>query len=202
MLKHLLLKKRIKMKKENKISNHWELINDSQESIRFLESKVGFMTILIGAMIASVVERLDMIFEKYISFSVIYKISFILLIFLILICFYLIIKIIFPKQNPIENIPEPYKSYNNIYLDKITKEDKLEITNKYKEAFDSLKLFSNSLELEFLKLSYIRNLKNKYIKILTKVLIATIIVFIINISAEKYENNKILKDLEKRCCKK
>lgn len=190
------------MNKENKISNFRELINENQESIKFLESKVAFITILIGAMIASIFERLDIIFERFNSYSDVYKISFALLIILISICIYLIIKIVFPKQNPIDNIPEPYKSYQNIYLDKITDDNKLEIPTNYSNIFNSLNTLSKSFELEFLKLSYIRNYKNNLILILTKFLITTLVLFTINIIIEKYENKLMPREVENSCCEK
>lgn len=190
------------MNKENKISNFRELINENQESIKFLESKVAFITVLTGAMTASIIEKLEIIFERYSSYSLVYKISLALLIIFISICIYLIIKIVLPKQNPIENLPEPYKSYHNIYLDKITDDNQLEIPRNYEDIFKSLKTLSKSLELEFLKLSYIRNYKNKWISILTKFLIATLVLFAINILIEKYENKLITGEVENSCCEK
>lgn len=188
-------------KDEKKIDVILSLLQDVQENIRFIESKVGVVIILLTGIVALFVTdavNFIMYFDKY---SCLLKFVFFVSLGGIIISIFLIAKVILPVNNPVDKIPNPYRSYPNIYQGKNKKCDTSLIVNNFDEALKSVENINKVLELEYLKTSFIRNVKTKNFKELIIVCMLTLVFVLGQFTIKKIEekNNAII---EEKCCNK
>jgi hypothetical protein len=188
-------------KNEKKTDVLLSLLQDVQENIRFIDSKVGVVIILLTGIVVlfiSDVENFITYFDKY---SFLLKSLFFLSLGGIVISIYFIAKIILPVNNPVDKIPEPYKSYPNIYQGKNKTFDTNLIVNKFDEGLTSDENINKVLELEYLKTSFIRNVKTKNFNRLIIVCIFALALVVSQYTIMKIEekNNAIVVE---KCCNK
>jgi len=182
---------------EKKIEVLLALIQDIQETIRFIENKVGIIILLLTGIIALYLNIIASLIENFNDYSCILKLTLICTTIGIISCFTIIARIIIPIQNPQTKIPQPYNEYPNIYQSKNSKRNKALVVVDFEKATDNIDSLSNSIELEYLKISFIRNLKNIRFK---KLVIATIITlfFVVSLyTVQKIEEKKKIIKIEK-----
>lgn len=157
------------------------LIQDTQETSRFIESKTAIITTIIGVILIYYVQDIENILKYCSSFSFINYCFFILLIISFVFNLYILFKIIFPRDNPVLKIPKDYSKYPNLYLSK----SHLNIENpnlvEFQNALSSDKNTEKAMELEYVKTSYIRNEKLYYYKILVGGVFIQVLLFIIHL---------------------
>lgn len=188
-------------KNEKKTDVLLSLLQDVQENNRFIDSKVGVIIILLTGIVTlfiSDVENFIIHFDKY---SCILKTLFFLSLGSIVTSIFFIAKIIFPVNNPIHKIPEPYKSYPNIYQGKNKPFDTKLIVNDFDNGLANAENINKMLELEYLKTSFIRNVKTKNFNRMVGACGFALIFVVIQFTTMKVEekNNDIV--IEK-CCNK
>jgi len=157
------------------------LIQDTQESSRFIESKTAIITAIIGAILVYYLQDTENIIKYSCSFTFANYLFFILVLITTIFNVFILIKIISPIDNPKSKIPEEYREFPNLYLSK----DTISIDNpnlsEFKEAFSNELNTEKAIELEYIKTSYIRNNKLSHYKILVLGIIFQILFFIIHL---------------------
>jgi hypothetical protein len=185
------------MPKEKQIEFLYQSISDTQELIKFVETKTAFGASIIGIYLATFCSIFDKVLKHFYDFNFIFWASFILVCILLLVSIWIIILAIKSVNNPADNVkikkedksaleffvtPNDYDTYKIIYPFFNSKHFKI------KKTFDSFfEAISNSdenelikvLTFELLKVNYIRNIKNDRFKILIFSLIATTLGFFI-----------------------
>jgi len=190
------------MEKEDKnIEVLLSLLQDIQETIRFIESKVGVLIILLSGIVALYINEVSSLITYFENFSCFLKILFSINAIGIIICFYYVARIILPVQNPQDKIPEPYKNYPNIYQAKNDFKNKKLIVSNIDEALKDDDSLTKSLELEYFKTSYIRNAKNANFNKLVIIIITSLVFTIMQFTVLKIEE-KNDKFIENKCCLK
>lgn len=170
---------------KNDILNN--LIQDNQENSRFIESKTAIITAIIGAILIFYLQDIEKIVKYFCSFS---KVNYFLFFLVFLSTFYnvfLLIKIIFPVNNPKSKIPDFYKEYPNLYLSKIHLNKKNPNLTEFQESFTSDLNTEKAIELEYVKTSYIRNVKLSNYRILIFGVMLQVILFVIHLLIYNYE---------------
>ncbi|HRP90428.1 MAG TPA: hypothetical protein PKX92_10355 [Edaphocola sp.] len=159
----------------------YNFIQDNQENIRFIESKTAIITAIIGAVIVYYLQGIEKFIKYFEQISCCNIIVLILVITSTIISCYYLFKVILPISNPKSKLPSEYHSYPNIYLS----EKKLNINNsdltEYRSVFENEKSIENSIELEYLKTSLIRNEKLKNFKRLSISIIVLILLFLLHV---------------------
>jgi hypothetical protein len=188
-------------KDEKKTDVLLSLLQDVQENTRFIEGKVGVVIILLTGIVALFISNFENIITYFDKYSFFLKSLFFLSLGGIIASIYFIAKIILPVNNPADKIPEPYKSYPNIYQGKNMTFDTNLIVNKFDEGLTSLENINKVLELEYLKTSFIRNVKTKNFNRLIIVCIFALAFVLSQFTIMKIEekNNAIV---EQKCCNK
>lgn len=137
----------------------FSLIQDTQENARFIESKTGIIAAIIGAILVYYIQDIKNIIKHFDSFSGSNYAFFFLVILSTLLNVYFLFKIIFPISNPVAKIAKKYMAYPNIYLTR----SKINVKNKDVAALTDILCNKNkleqALELEYVKISHIRNSK-------------------------------------------
>lgn len=205
-----------------KIEFLYAAIKDAQELIRFIDTKTAIVITILGAFIVSYFTILKDIIQYSYYFSFVFWIIFILFILSLLLCISIVLRIIRPTNNPIDNIninkgdlPKlrfflPLNKYKNKFIKNIrnSKNDKLneyysdiikliigvDNNNKITTEDDIIK----SLTFEFMKVSFIRNIKVDRFNSLIFFLAITFILFIISYIICSVQIQEILKHT---CCK-
>jgi|GEM_PF-7023531 hypothetical protein len=186
--------------KEKKIEILLSLLQDTQETIRFIDGKVGVLVILLTGIIALYVSELSSIIEYFNSYSVFLLMFFIVNTIGIIVCFYYVARVIFPIKNPQSKIPTPYRNYPNIY--QATLDKKGLIVLDFDDTLRNINKQSQTLEFEYLKISLIRNLKNARLKRLFIAIILTALLMIGQFAIQKIEGKSITIREGKCCCVK
>jgi len=104
-----------------------------------------------------------------------------------------IAKIIYPVNNPVNKIPEPYANYPNIYQGKNAKLNSSLVVNKFDLALETEDNINKVLELEYLKTSYVRNVKANHFKTLVIICILTLLSVISQFILSRIEEHEIIK---------
>lgn len=180
--------------KEQKISFLVTSITDTQEIIRFIENKTAIVVTIIGAFLVGLYGILENIISYYNKFPFYFWLLFSMFIFFLVTSIFLTARVIFPAQDPIENIkfneiekpdlpffisPNEYENERLLLL-RNSKNHKLKLSyNEFKEVISSSNSNSiiESLSVELLKLSFIRNIKNDRFKYLLWSILGTTIFF-------------------------
>ena len=186
------LKDILQLNKMDKIEilNNYTL--DNQENIRFVESKTAFLTAILGAIIIYYLQGIENITKYYYQFSNINLFFFYLLVVIVIVSIYFLIKVIYPKSNPILNLPSTYKDYPNLYLSREKLNNKKSDLNDYQKVFKNDKNTFDAVELEFLKTSYIRNEKLFNFKIVFILTTIIVIIFTTHLIILQNELNKLI----------
>lgn len=153
------------------------LIQDTQETIRFIETKLGFVTLVISGITGFFIKEVDIYLKDFITKGFLYQLILILCIILMIISYVLIYLCIKPIKNPKKNLPNKYQDYPNLFLGR-NRKGKLIIDTCYSDSFINVRNINKSLELEYLKLSFIRNRKLKYFNY---AIIGVLLSFVLNI---------------------
>lgn len=207
--------------KTQKINFLTTAIADAQELIRFIDTKTAIIITIIGAYVVGAFSAVDIIVAYWYKFSICFWI--VLIAYIVLLIFSIIIttRIIKPTNMPTENIdfedlakPDlPFFIAPNKYNCKIlipfknSSNYKLEISYKdFKSKINAsdIDVIINSLSLELLKVSFIRNIKNDRFNILLFSLLITTLLFLVFYVLFSYESQLIISELEKSktsCCK-
>jgi hypothetical protein len=186
---------------EKKIEVLLALMQDIQETIRFIENKVGIIILLLTGILALYLNIIASFVENFNDYSCFLKIILSCTTLGIISCFTIIARIIIPIQNPQTKIPKPYREYPNIYQSENTKRNRELIVVDFDKATEDVDNLSKSIELEYLKLSFIRNIKNLRFKKLVIAIIITLIFLVSLYTIQKIEEKEKLIKTEK-CCKK
>ncbi len=188
-------------KNEKKTDVLLSLLQDVQENIRFIDSKVGVVIILLTGIVALFISDVDNFITYFDRYSFLLKSLFFLSFGGIVLSIFFIAKIILPVNNPVEKIPEPYKSYPNIYQGKNKSFDKSLIVNKFDEGLISDENINKVLELEYLKTSFIRNVKTKNFNklIFVSIFALAFVVSLFTIMKIEEKNNGVVME---KCCNK
>jgi len=186
--------------KGKKIEILLSLLQDTQETIRFIDGKVGVLVILLTGIVALYVSELSLIIEHFCGYSIFLLVIFIANTTGIITCFYYVARVIFPIENPQSKIPVPYRNYPNIYQATLDKTGL--VVSAFNEALSDLNKQCQSLELEYLKISFIRNFKNVRFKKLFIAIILTTIFMIGQFAIQRIEEKSIANKESKCCCVK
>jgi len=205
---------------ENKISFLTTAITDAQELIRFVDTKTGITITIIAAYVVAIFSCIEKIVQFYSKYSFWVWLTLIIFIVFLLLSIWVIVRIIRPTNNPVENVtieeqnipslkfylsPNKYSS-NWFYPFCNSKRFKLS------ESFENyLKTLDNSsdtdiissLTFELFKTSYIRNIKSDRLNILIRYLIVLTIsffAFYILYSIETQNLIDLLEDTGHKCC--
>jgi hypothetical protein len=165
------------------------LLEDAQESIRLIDSKVGVVIILLTGIIALFITDADYFIIYFDKYSLLLKIIVIISAGGIIMSICLIAKIILPYNNPVDKIPKPYRNYPNIYQGKNSANNRL-IVNNFDEALVNDENINHALELEYLKTSFIRNAKTKTFNKLVIVCILTLAFTVGQFAIKKIEGKR------------
>ncbi len=203
---------------ENKISFLSSAIADTQELIRFIDTKTTVVITILGAYIVAFFSVLNIIITNYAFYSNGFLVSIVVFLLLLFLTILVTVRIIKPTNNPVENIKlgsntnipslQFYVSHNDYFKDDFfafcnSKKFRLSKTLKeYISELDNSQIVA-SLTFELLKVSYIRNLKNDRFNVLMWFLFFTTITFFISYIYLNVENHFIQLNLEAindSCC--
>lgn len=207
-----------------KIEFLYSAIKDAQELIRFTDTKTAVVIPILGAFIITYFTQLSNIVKYYNFINIWFWIPFGLFILSLIFCILIVVRIINPTKDPSKNIKiqeedKPSLVFflaNNDYKKKFLY--RFKNSDEFKLDFDSNILLKQllpnidntgngikeediikTLSFEFLKVSYIRNVKMDRLKSLLRFLLITFIFFIISYII--YLNQlQIIEQIKKHCC--
>ena len=199
------------MEKEHQITFLSIAISDTQELIRFIDTKTAIVITILGSYLVCFFVSMDKIvqYSEYYSFGFWFFLTIFSL--LLIACILITTRIIKPTNNPIDNIDISLEAKPNLkfYLapNKQTWSFIFHNSSKFKlqENFDAYyQLINNcdenevtkSLTFELFKISFIRNIKNERFNWLLKFLIITTIVFLIDYLFFSIETQNAIEILE------
>jgi hypothetical protein len=203
---------------ENRVNFLSSAIADTQELIRFIDTKSTVVISILGAYIVAYFSVLDKIVANFSLYGNGFIISLIVFLIFLILTILITVRIIKPTNNPLENIKlgrntdipslKFYVSPNDYSKDDFfafynSKKFKLPKTlEEYLSELNETEIIA-SLSFELLKVSYIRNVKSDRFNTLMWFLFFTTISFFISYIYFSIENNSImLKLLENSCCTK
>lgn len=163
------------------------MIQDAQETSRFIESKTAIITAIIGAILFYYLQDIEQIITNFANFSLLNYTFFSLVIILLIFNISILFKIVFPINNPKSKLPEYFSDFPNIYLTNYHLDSLNPKLEDYKNSIKSDLDLSKALELEYAKTSYIRNNKLYLFKILAIGTIVQVLITTINILIYKCE---------------
>lgn len=179
---------------ENKINSISNMISDTQEIIRHLETKAAILVTIIGAIIIALFDKSDEIFKNFTSYNEMTQTFLIILVVVLLFNLYICVLFFKPITNPSDNIKDENitNGFQNLFLAEKTykkgiffliNSDKYKLETSFKDYFKEFKNGSDkyllaSLTHEYFKLSFIRNLKTTRFNFLITLLYITVAIFI------------------------
>jgi hypothetical protein len=170
---------------EKKLEMLYKAIEDSQQTIRFLDTKASFSVVFIGIFAAMLGAGLPEFSKYFWNMCAHLQICFIavLLIFIATIIFAVItaIRSVYPKSNPIVHIDGNVQALGLFYIDGATNPNgKLKVSsNELKTKVDSVTTIASLIDeliIEVLKLAYIRECKLRYVQVIKKCIVLLIFV--------------------------
>lgn len=188
-----------------KIEYLYSAIKDAQELIRFTDTKTAVVIPILGAFIVTYFTQISNIIKYWDNLNWIFGVPFVLFLFLLFLSILIVLRIINPTKNPIDNIDimkeeipllRFYIPQNN-YLNKIffpfMNSKKFKLSFAYNDLLEQFIIeeknksknikeddIIKTLSLEFLKVSYIRNIKMDRLKVLLWFLLFTFLTFIVS----------------------
>lgn len=197
-------------------------ISDAQELIRFTDTKTAFIFTILSAYVVAFFNSIEKFIKYPCDYSCWFWIFALLYILLMIVCVIVTVRIIKPTNNPVDNInfentPKPtlnfflatndyskggYAPVHNSKHYKLTESFK-DYSKEINAATDSKII--DSLTLELLKVSFIRNIKNERLDFLLWLLLATTVSFIIAylmFSVQIQEAINLIEATQKKCCNK
>lgn len=201
---------------ESKITFLSNAITDAQELIRFCDTKTAIAISILGAYFIAFFSSIDKIVENSSNYSFWFWFFLGLFVILFSLCIVVTTRIIKPTNNPIDNInlggqpipdikfflaPNDY-SNNGFYRILNSSEFKLKAdlkkySSKLNNATDDDII--NSLTVELLKVSYIRNIKNDRFNTLLWLLLVTSISFLTAYLFYSIETHQICEGIKHTC---
>ena len=172
-------------------------ISDAQELIRFTDNKTALATTVVGALIVGVFSIVENTVRYFYYWPFIFWILYLFTAIGIVICLWIIARIIKPTENPLGNInlsdknkttvpfylaPNTYSKDNNLgYV--FANSNTYKLANSVDTYIDALNAATEqeivkSLTIELHKVSFIRNIKNDRFHALVKVVLLTTLIFI------------------------
>lgn len=159
----------------------YNFTQDNQANIRFIESKTTIITAIIGAIVIYYLQKIGNFITNLEDLSCINLILlFTVTVVIIISCFYLFM-VIMPISNPKLKLPNQYHSYPNLYLSSEKLNKDTSDLSEYQIVFENENNMEQSIELEYLKTSLIRNEKLLNFKKLTISIIILVILFVVHI---------------------
>ena len=140
------------------------MMQDAQETSRFIESKTAIITAIIGAIIFYYLQDIETIIRQIDNFSFLSHILFLLVTLSIIFNIAMLFKVVFPVNNPKSKLPKHFDEYPNIYLTNDHLNSKNPQLEDYQNSIKSDSDISKALELEYAKTSLIRNNKLFFFK--------------------------------------
>ena len=205
---------------DKKIEFLYSAIADTQELIRFIDTKTAVAITILAAYVIAFFSAIDKVVDYHSYYSFWFWI-FLNIFFLLLACSIIVTaRVIRPTNNPKDNVnfgnaPEPQLKYF-ISPNDYSKGNFHQFTNsgafKLKENFEAYinqlsgvkdEDIMNALTLELFKVSFIRNIKNDRFNILLCLLVATTISFLLAYMffiIETHQITEYIKVLHCHCC--
>ncbi len=193
---------------EQKINFLTGAISEAQELIRFTEGKTALVVTLLGAYLIGAFTKVDRIIQYHYLFNCLFWISLILFAITTLLCVIVVARIIYHTTSPLINLKGVKGNTPNLKYFIVPNENKdlfypFKNRSKYKLKIDyrtylrSVKgateeVIVETLTLELMKVSYIRNLKTDRFAHLLRLLLFTTIAFIFFYFMYTYESQQFL----------
>jgi uncharacterized membrane protein YhdT len=189
---------------EKKIEFLYEAIRDAQSIIQFTDSKTAVAITAIGAIVIGSYSNLKKIVNHFTEFDIWFHSTFGILFLALVLTIWIVIRIVFPTNNPRENInipddvnikPRFFVSDNN-YKSKFNflffNSSDLKLKGQFVDYKDEIQGSSDtaiieSLTFELMKVSFIRTLKNDRFKVLVCFILFTTILFVVNTLIFEYQ---------------
>ncbi len=192
----------------------YSAINDAQELIRFTDTKTGIAITVLGAYIVVFFASFDAMLKYYSEFSFSFWFFFIFFLVLLFLCIVVTSKIIRPTNNPVENLnmgktaPPKLKfflakmNFNKSVLYPFSNSSEFKLDESYedyKNVLDSSsqQVIIDTLIVELMKVSYIRNIKNSRFNTLLWLLSSTTILFFVSYIMLKVQTQNLIELHEK-----
>ena len=174
---------------DKRIEYLYNAIRETQDLIKFTESKIAFITGLLSAYFALVLLTIENVIKYQIYFSWLLLIAFCLTLISLIVCVWIIIRIIFPIKDPhhiIDAMPDDFpkikfylapNKYKTIFYPFInSSRDRLTIS--FGNYLSQIKNMDENelikvLSFELMKISFIRNIKNDRLKCLVASLVVS-----------------------------
>lgn len=205
---------------ENKIDFLKTSISDTQELIRFTDSKTAIVITILGAYVVAFFTSIEKIIKYSYDYSLWFWLFLILFVALLVICVLVTTRIIKPTNNPLKNIKlgseqlpslKFYLALNEYSKNEIfylKNSDEFKLSESFETYIGQIKTTTDediikSLTLELFKVSYIRNIKNDRFNILLKLLLLTTITFAIAYFFYSKETQNIIEQIDflrSHCC--
>jgi hypothetical protein len=201
---------------EKKIEFIYSAISDTQELIKFIDTKTAVAITIIGSIMVGLFSSLETILKYFSLYSCLFHFTFFLLIILLTICIWITTRIIKPTNNPKDNLKiDPAKTFKLKYFIPVNKyqfgfpfynSDKHKLSEKLDDYITSANSLTNLeiidiLTLELFKVSFIRNIKNDRFNHLVTFLILTTLIFFIEYVLYLKQTNDI-KEILGHCCQR
>jgi len=177
------------MKRGSQIEYLYNAITDVQDLIKFTESKAAFVIGILTAYIAVIFLTLENIIKYSSNWTCVFWLIYSAFIFFMILCIWIIAKIIMPIKKPTESIkissddiPETdfYLAPNHYgsLLFPFTNSNKHKLKIDFNTFYHNIKNIEDKaivkvLTLELFKISYIRNIKSDRLKILIYFILIT-----------------------------
>ncbi len=154
------------------------LIQDTQEASRFTETKTVVIVSILGGIVVNYISDIDEILKNFNTFSCCNYILVTLVLLCLVVNIYFLAKIIVPIANPVDKLAVELNKYPNLFIS----DENINNNNfsDYKKALKNKNIL-NSLQLEYIKVSLIRNNKIKFYKKLIVGSIIQVVLFIIHL---------------------
>ncbi len=202
------------MKNETKISFVTNAISDAQELIRFADAKTTFVITILGAFIVAFFTVLDNIVKYANGYSAWFW-AFLGIFFLLLcLCIVIVTRIVKPINNPMNNLifgekvkqspafylaPNTYPRYSLFPFRNSSRFKLFQEVENYRNQLSQADedQIIDSLTIELLKVSFIRNIKNDRFDVLVRFLIVTTVFFVVTFIFYSIETQQAINELEK-----
>jgi hypothetical protein len=201
---------------EKKIEFLYSAISDSQELIKFIDTKTAVAITVIGSIVVGLFTSLENILKYFSLYSCWFHFTFFLLIIFLTVCIWIISRIIKPTNNPKDNLQvDLARKFKMNFFIPVNKyqlgfpfynSDKHKLSENLDDYITAVNSLTNLeiievLALELFKISFIRNIKNDRFNHLIKFLILTTLIFIIEYVLYLNQTNDI-KEILENCCKR
>ncbi|MDI9312725.1 MAG: hypothetical protein QM535_21125 [Limnohabitans sp.] len=179
---------------DKKIEFLYSAITDAQELIRFIDTKTGITITIIAAYVVAIFSCIENIVQFYSYYSFWFWLTLIIFIVFLLLSIWVIVRIIRPTNNPVENITIEEKNipslkfylspnkYSSNWFYPFCNSKRFKLSENFENYLKTVDNSSDteivsSLTFELFKTSYIRNIKSDRLNILIRCLLVLTISF-------------------------